>query len=70
MDSPRPNPTAIEDTEAGLKSARSAGLDCLITWNDYTRDEDFAGAVGAVSDLREAVFEPVPGGLQFKRTRP
>ena len=61
---------ALEDTEPKLKSARAAGLDCLISGNEHTRYEDFAGAVSAVKDLRDAMFESVPGGLEFSGTRP
>ena len=61
---------ALEDTGTGLKSARAAGLDCLISGNEHTSDEHLAGAVSAVKDLRGAMFESVPGGLEFSGTRP
>ncbi|MBT8047291.1 MAG: HAD family hydrolase [Xanthomonadales bacterium] len=44
---------AIEDTEAGLASARAAGLKTLITVNPTTRHEDFTGAVLVVDQLGE-----------------
>lgn len=35
---------ALEDSRNGLLSARGAGLQTLITVNEYTRDQDFRGA--------------------------
>ncbi len=35
---------AIEDSLNGLRAAKSAGLACVVVTNDYTRDQDFAGA--------------------------
>lgn len=41
----RPEDTlVIEDAEKGVVAARGAGLDCLVTVNDYTRHESFAAA--------------------------
>jgi len=42
---------AIEDSENGLHAALGAGLRCLVTVNDYTRGQDFAGAWRVVDDL-------------------
>ncbi|SFP96444.1 haloacid dehalogenase superfamily, subfamily IA, variant 3 with third motif having DD or ED [Nitrosomonas cryotolerans] len=42
---------AIEDSENGLKSAASAGLNTIITVNDYTRSQNFNGAAVVLSDL-------------------
>lgn len=36
---------AVEDSSAGLRAARAAGLATVIVANDYTRDQDFTGAV-------------------------
>jgi dihydroxyacetone kinase phosphoprotein-dependent L subunit len=41
----------IEDSRNGLLAAAGAGLSCLVTVNEYTRDEDFAEAVLVVSEL-------------------
>jgi HAD superfamily hydrolase (TIGR01509 family) len=41
----------IEDSRNGLLAATAAGLGCLVTVNDYTRDEDFGEAVLVVSEL-------------------
>jgi len=43
----------IEDTEAGLASAKAAGLTTVITVNDATRDQDFTGAAIVLDQLGE-----------------
>jgi beta-phosphoglucomutase-like phosphatase (HAD superfamily) len=36
---------AFEDSAAGVRSARGAGIDTVVvTWSDYTRGQDFSGA--------------------------
>lgn len=35
---------AIEDSAIGLQAAQAAGLRCVVVVNDYTREQDFAGA--------------------------
>ena len=44
---------AIEDTAIGLKAATAAGLDVVITVNDYTREQNFTGARLVLSQLGE-----------------
>lgn len=44
---------AIEDSANGLKSARAAGVDTLITINRYTEDHDFSGAALVLDHLGE-----------------
>ncbi len=44
---------AFEDSEAGLQSARQAGLATVVTVNDYTRDQNFAGAALVLNHLGE-----------------
>lgn len=44
---------AIEDSENGLRAARAADLQTLITVNNYTRQQNFDGAVAVLSDLGE-----------------
>jgi beta-phosphoglucomutase-like phosphatase (HAD superfamily) len=44
---------AIEDSENGLKAALTAGLDTVITVNNYTEKQDFTGASVVLSDLGE-----------------
>ncbi|NNK97449.1 MAG: HAD family hydrolase [Xanthomonadales bacterium] len=43
----------FEDTEAGLVSARAAGLTTLITVNESTREQDFSGAAIVLDQLGE-----------------
>ncbi|OPX09507.1 HAD-IA family hydrolase [Mycobacterium sp. AT1] len=49
----------IEDSANGFRAARAAGIECLVTVNGYTRDDDFDGAALVVSDLGEPGAEPV-----------
>jgi len=44
---------AIEDSAAGLQAATAAGLRTVVTVNDYTRDQDFSGALAVLSDFGE-----------------
>jgi HAD superfamily hydrolase (TIGR01509 family) len=41
----------IEDSGNGLDAARAADISCLVTVNDYTRDDDFGAAALVVSSL-------------------
>ncbi len=49
----------VEDSRNGLLSATGAGLNCLITVDDYTRDEDFGEAVLVVSELGDPGRPPI-----------
>jgi HAD superfamily hydrolase (TIGR01509 family) len=44
---------AFEDSENGIRASRGAGLNTVVTINDYTRDHDFTGAAVVLSDLGE-----------------
>ncbi len=60
---------AMEDSGNGWKAAAAAGLRCVVTINDYTKDHDFSGADLVVSELGEPDAEPVrvldnPHGLR------
>lgn len=44
---------AFEDSENGIKSSRGAGLQTVVTINDYTAGHDFGDAVAVLSDLGE-----------------
>jgi HAD superfamily hydrolase (TIGR01509 family) len=44
----------VEDTENGLRAALSAGIPTLITVNEYTKQQDFSGALLVVNHLGEA----------------
>ncbi len=50
---------AMEDSGNGWKAAAAAGLRCVVTINDYTRDHDFSGADLVVSELGEPELPPV-----------
>ncbi len=44
---------AFEDSRNGIRASLGAGLRTVVTVNDYTRDDDFAGALAVLSDLGE-----------------
>ncbi len=44
---------AIEDSYQGLKASTQAGLRTVITFNGYTQDDDFSGAVLVLNHLGE-----------------
>lgn len=44
---------AFEDSENGLRAARDAGLQTLVTENEYTRDHEFEGAALVLDQLGE-----------------
>ncbi|MGK7393261.1 MAG: HAD-IA family hydrolase [Candidatus Cyclobacteriaceae bacterium M3_2C_046] len=41
----------VEDSRNGLLAAKAAGFHCIITYNDYTREEDFKEADLVVTEL-------------------
>jgi HAD superfamily hydrolase (TIGR01509 family) len=47
---------AFEDSRNGLRSARAAGLQVVITPSLYTQDDDFSGAALTVPDLTDPSF--------------
>jgi len=44
---------ALEDSENGLKSARAAGIACLVCPSAYTDHDDFSGAAALVQSYEE-----------------
>ena len=44
---------AFEDSVAGLRAASAAGLATIVTVNDYTRDQEFNGALAVLTGLGE-----------------
>jgi HAD superfamily hydrolase (TIGR01509 family) len=44
---------ALEDSENGLRSALAAGIKTFMTINQYTRNQNFAGAAGVFDDLSD-----------------
>nr|WP_221375249.1 HAD-IA family hydrolase [Actinoplanes polyasparticus] len=49
----------VEDSRNGLLAATRAGLTCVVTVNDYTRDEQFDEAVLVVPELGDPGRPPV-----------
>lgn len=49
----------IEDSENGVKAACAAGIPTLVTENDYTRGQDFSGAVAVLPDLGATILGEV-----------
>ncbi len=43
----------IEDSQRGLGSAIAAGIDCVIIENEFTKSQDFQGAVAVLRSLTE-----------------
>ena len=60
---------ALEDSENGLRSSLAAGVRTVITVSDYTKDQNFDGAVAVLSDLGEpdAGFELIHGDAHGKQ---
>lgn len=50
----------MEDSEIGLKAAKSAGMKCLITKSFYTKDEDFS--------IGDVIINNLDDGLDGKVT--
>ena len=44
---------AFEDSRNGIRASLGAGLKTVVTVNDYTREDDFTGALAVLSDLGE-----------------
>jgi len=44
---------ALEDSENGLRSSLAAGIKTYVTINQYTRNQNFAGAAGIFDDLSD-----------------
>ncbi len=43
----------VEDSRNGLLAATAAGMTCIVTYSDLTKDEDFSEAAIVLSDLGE-----------------
>ena len=42
---------ALEDTRHGLTASLGAGIPTVVTYNDYSREQDFSGALAVLPDL-------------------
>ncbi len=52
----------VEDSSRGLSSAVSAGIDCVVVHNDFTRSQDFSRAscrIDTLSELRDIILSTV-----------
>jgi len=49
---------AVEDSDNGFRSAAAAGLKTLVTVTDYTRNQDFTGALAVFEHLGDPGNEP------------
>lgn len=59
----------IEDSEIGLKAAKSAGMRCVVTKSIYSQDEDFRNADICISDLDNGLDGQVTAAfLNYKAT--
>lgn len=56
---------AIEDSEVGLKAALKAGISTVITYNEYTKDDDFEGALEVLPSLEALDFDKILNGSQL-----
>lgn len=45
----------IEDSTIGLQAAKGAGMRCMVTFTDSTRDQEFPGAEKIMQDLDDSV---------------
>jgi len=54
---------AFEDSENGIKSSRQANLPTIVTVTDYTRNQDFSGALLVLAHLGDPgqVFQVIAG---------
>ncbi|MDP1652333.1 MAG: HAD family hydrolase [Rhodocyclaceae bacterium] len=50
---------ALEDSANGIKSSLAAGISTLITESEYTRGQDFAGALAVLPDLAATTLAEV-----------
>ena len=66
---------AFEDSRNGILAATGAGLKTIVTVNDYTRADDFSGALAVLSDLGEPqapyrrLDQPETGVVDLARLR-
>ncbi len=47
----------VEDAENGLQAARAARIETIVCYNDYTRTQDFRGALAVVPTLEALTLE-------------
>jgi len=59
----------VEDSLVGLRAAKGAGMKCIITYTESTKDADFygEGADAVVADLSAVTLEGIFGSLEAGR---
>ena len=59
LDLPASACLALEDSENGIRSSRAAGIPTLVTESEYTRGQDFTGALAVLPDLAATMLVDV-----------
>ncbi|MEW6513035.1 MAG: HAD-IA family hydrolase [Pseudomonadota bacterium] len=52
---------ALEDSENGIRSSLAAGIPTLVTESEYTRGQDFSGALAVLPDLAATTLADILG---------
>ena len=64
------NCVVVEDTRNGLLAATAAGMTCIVTYNELSKNEDFREAALVVSDLGEPGNEAIAIGQNHTDAKP
>jgi HAD superfamily hydrolase (TIGR01509 family) len=64
------NCVVLEDSRNGLLAATTAGMTCIITYNDLTKNEDFSEAAIVLSNLGEPGGEPITVAQNYTDASP
>jgi len=64
------NCLVVEDSRNGLLAATAAGMTCIVTYNDLTKDEDFSEAAIVLSDFGEPGNESINIAQNLTGTKP
>ena len=60
----------VEDSRNGLLAARAAGMACIVTFNEITKNEDFSEAAIVLSSLGDPDGEPAIVQQNHTRAKP
>ncbi|NEP56436.1 MAG: HAD-IA family hydrolase [Symploca sp. SIO2G7] len=64
------NCIVVEDSRNGLLAATAAGMNCIVTYNDLTKDEDFSEAAIVLSDFGEPDNESITIAKNLTQAQP
>jgi len=64
------NCIVVEDSRNGLLAATAAGISCIVTYNDLTKDEDFSEAAIVISDFGEPGKESITIAQNLTQAQP